>query len=45
MTVPFHRLDKDGQQRLQPLPTDTIRRLPQHQVIVTIRPKYPCQKG
>ncbi len=47
MTVPFHRFDKDGQQRLQPLPTDPIRRLPQQyeriafRFIINTRPRSP----
>ena len=30
MPVAFHRVDQAGEHRLQPLPTDPIRRLPGH---------------
>ncbi len=35
--MPFHCLDKDGQQRLQPLPTDPVRRFPQQYERIAFR--------
>lgn len=48
MTVPFHRFEKDGQQRFQPLAADAVRRLPEQyeriafRFIINPRPRSPA---